>query len=50
MTYKDTWNNPKSGKKRENFAVFNKKRQIFFVVSEKSRTFASAKQKQWGMV
>jgi hypothetical protein len=42
LTYKDTWNNPKSGKKTENFGVFNKKMRFFFVVSEKTTTFAPA--------
>ena len=42
LTYKDTWNNPKSGIKTENFGVFNKKMRFFFVVSEKTTTFAVA--------
>ena len=41
MTYKDTWNNPKSAIKTENFGVFNKKMRFFFVVSEKTTTFAA---------
>ena len=42
LTYKDTWNNSKSGIKTENFGVFNKKMRFFFVVSEKTTTFAPA--------
>jgi hypothetical protein len=42
LTYKDTWNNPKSAIKTENFGVFNKKMRFFFVVSEKTTTFAVA--------
>jgi hypothetical protein len=41
LTYKDTWNNPKSAIKTENFGVFNKKMRFFFVVSEKTTTFAA---------
>ena len=42
LTYKDTRNNPKSAIKTENFGVFNKKMRFFFVVSEKTTTFAPA--------
>ena len=42
MTYKDTCNNSKRGKKIENFGVFYKKIRFFFVVSEKYTTFAPA--------